>query len=85
MMSGTNDSWFKPKRYGYGNSPSGWKGWAITIAFVLFVAAVIEAAKMGVLPPILCALIALLATLAFVLFSKAKTSGEWRWRWGSDN
>jgi hypothetical protein len=78
----TSEPWFKPKRFGYGNVPINWKGWAVTIAYALFVCGQVMAAEIGVLPPVWCVAFVLLATAVFIPFIKTKTSGQWRWRWG---
>ena len=84
MIGMTNEPWFKPKDYGYGNVPINWKGWAITVGFALFITGLVVTVKMGLLSVTLCLVMALIATAIFIPFIKAKTSGEWRWRWGRD-
>lgn len=86
------EPWFKPKAYGYGAQPANWKGWLATIAYAAAVVAIAFAvfANRGDHPTDPLALIIWFAlvgslTLAFVAFAKAKTSGDWRWRWGKSN
>jgi hypothetical protein len=82
--------WFRPKRYGYGAEPSGWKGWLAVAGFVglvLALSALIHAAlRNGDLsaPVAVVVWIACLAAAAwlFARFCRARTEGEWRWRWG---
>ena len=87
------DPWFKPKRYGYGASPANWKGWAETLGFcaivlgfthVLIVQPAAEHA--GPSGAQVIAFLALFAgsIVAFIRLCKAKTDGDWRWRWGKD-
>lgn len=83
--------WFKPKTYGYGATPSGWKGWA---AVAVYVAAILALtlpllawpADMPSGPKIwqILTWVAFVAglTVAFVRFTRAKTDGQWGWRWG---
>ncbi len=80
--------WFKPKNYGYGATPVTWQGWAVTLAAVLVVAGSIVAMNVLVDRSNLAAWLAWavlisLATLWFVQFSRRRTDGEWRWRWGN--
>ena len=77
-----SDPWFKPKRFGYGSVPTNWKGWAVTIAFALFVIGQVVAVEFGVLSRTWCVVVVLSAMAIFIPFIKAKTSGQWRWRWG---
>jgi hypothetical protein len=76
--------WFKPKRYGYGNVPTSWQGWALTFGFAGFVAAMAVATELKFLSPIWCVVAILVVTAGFLPLAKAKTDGEWRWRWGAD-
>ena len=72
--------WFAPKRYGYGSGPPiSWQGWAITIGFILVVAAVgvAFARKPLVFVAIVIPLMVLFSTIA-----ARTTRGGWRWRWG---
>ncbi len=80
--------WFKPKTHGYGATPSNWKGWVATLLFALaigmFVALLMTSS--GGNPPIetlllWCAGVCILS-IAFVALARAKTDGQWRWRWG---
>ena len=78
-MSG--DKWFRPKRFGYGATPSNWKGWAFLGVFVLVaVAAFVGLLHMGA-PRWVPIVVVLALTGAIIPFTKAKTDGEWHWRW----
>lgn len=78
--------WFKQKRYGFGASPSSWQGWALTIAYVVILAAL--GAWMGAEEgevasralPFIAIVLAL--TVLFVGIAWRTTEGGWRWRWG---
>jgi hypothetical protein len=83
--------WFRPKTYGYGATPSNWKGWAATAAFVALVLStslllVAWQQNTGTGPGVWQIAVWLLsvATLSvgFVLLARAKTHGQWGWRWG---
>jgi hypothetical protein len=71
--------WFRPKYYGYGATPTNWKGWLATLIFVSGLVALAKAA----LPPILHVALILLAVALFTWIAWKKTDGPWRWRWGS--
>jgi hypothetical protein len=83
--------WFKPHSYGYGATPANWKGWAVSLAFGIAVAAstlVLAASQQiaGSDPNIwlICAWLAGVGLLtgAFICLTRAKTDGHWGWRWG---
>jgi hypothetical protein len=76
-------AWWAPKRYGYGAGlPLAWQGWAVTIAYLLFV----TGSALAVLPHSVTAFVALVigATLAFVIVVARHTRGGFRWRAGED-
>lgn len=85
------DYWFKPKAYGYGATPSNWKGWAATGLFVVLMLA-LSLLLLGLQPEpgtgssflriAAWALIVAGLTAGFVWLSRAKTDGQWGWRWG---
>ena len=35
MTESQQSYWFKPKRFGYGATPTNWKGWAVSFAYLL--------------------------------------------------
>lgn len=82
--------WFKPRRYGYGAAPANWKGWAATAAYLLITVAltiqliVREAGPAGPAPAqwMTWVVVLLVLTAAFLVVVRAKTDGQWRWRWG---
>jgi hypothetical protein len=80
--------WFRPKRYGYGATPTTWQGWAVTIATVLAMVAVSLVLRLTERhqPWALAALLAFDAAAlgALLIISRRKTDGEWRWRWGGE-
>ncbi len=82
--------WFKPKRYGVGASPANWKGWLITLAFMVPIAAFLTALvsardhlSVGLFAAGVVAFVAM--ELLFVWIAWKKTDGDWRWRWGPDD
>lgn len=84
--------WFKPRRYGYGATPTTWQGVVTLIAFpvvIVGVALLLFLFDVGPEGPSMWRFIAYVAVLTiglFVFFSliRAKTDGVWRWRWGKD-
>ena len=83
--------WFKLKTYGYGATPSNWKGWAAVIVYVAVILALTLPllawpAGMPVSPKIwqiaTWAIMVALLTLGFIRFTRTKTDGQWAWRWG---
>ena len=85
-----SDYWFTPKTHGYGATPSNWKGWAATGAFVALLTTLSVMPTFGMSSAAgptawqLAARIAvgLVLTAGFVALARAKTDGQWRWRWG---
>ena len=75
-----DESWFAPKRYGYGAGlPIAWQGWAVLIGYILLVAAASPLIRYSVTGYV--ALVAA-ASLALIVTAARKTRGGWRWRWG---
>jgi hypothetical protein len=82
-----NRRWFKPKRFGYGATPSTWQGWALIVAFAGVIALNASAISafgdaMGVIAWAAWTVFVLSLTAALVVISRQKTDGEWRWRGG---
>lgn len=71
--------WFRPKYYGYGATPSNWKGWIATLALVVALLAV----NVSPLPTLIRGLLGVIALGLFAWIAWKKTDGPWRWRWGS--
>jgi hypothetical protein len=79
--------WFKPKRYGYGATPATWEGWLATFVAAAVVAGSVIAMNLLVdrsnaIAWLIWAAFVALATFWFVKFTRRRTAGEWRWRWG---
>ena len=77
--------WFVVKRYGLGLSPSGWKGWTCTAAFIaLSILATIGVQRSGgsLVSVAVLAFVVLGFTLVMLLTSDGR---PWRWRWGKDD
>jgi len=74
--------WFKPKRYGYGATPSSWEGWLITIFFILVIMS--RAIKLQNNQLRFVVELVLIITV-LIIVSKYKTEGGWKWRWGKTN
>lgn len=85
------DYWFKPHAYGYGATPINWKGWA---AVAVYAAAVLALALSlaalpaglpegpGVWQAVTFVVMVAALTLGFVRLCRARTDGQWAWRWG---
>ena len=80
--------WFRPRRYGYGATPTTWQGWALTVAVAAIVA--ISVVAMNLLDDranfavwIAWAAIIAAVVVSFVRISRQRTDGEWRWRWNA--
>jgi hypothetical protein len=83
--------WFRPHAYGYGATPSNWKGWAAVAVYVGAVLVLVLSlttwpAELPAAPAAwqvaTAMLMVALLTVGFVRLCRAKTDGEWRWRWG---
>jgi uncharacterized BrkB/YihY/UPF0761 family membrane protein len=83
--------WFRPKTHGYGASPANGQGWVATAAFVaiLVCVSIVVLASQQNLPSgpfawqiSAWALLVVALTLGFVWLARAKSSGQWGWRWG---
>jgi len=77
--------WFKPKRYGYGATPTTWQGWAFTLGVVA--AMVVVSLYVRLTEHRYWSLAGLIAFDALALgtlflVSRRKTEGGLRWRWG---
>lgn len=73
--------WFRPKRYGFGATPTSWQGWALILGFVAIVYAVV--AKFHDRPVLIFAILIPLL-LFFLVITLKTTRGGWRWRWGDE-
>jgi len=87
MHESTSEYWFKPKKHGYGATPSHWKGWVATTAFAVglplislpwLLSLTDDTRLVGIM---LWAGAVLWAVWSFTRFAKSKTEGEWLWRW----
>jgi hypothetical protein len=78
-----NTYWFKPREYGYGATPVTWEGWAVTVVTMFIVvlasmlAPVLGQGRSGGFTALV---VDVLAIAAFIMISRMKTDGEWRWR-----
>jgi len=78
--------WFRPKRYGYGATPTTWQGWTVTIAIVLAIVAVSLVLQLTEDLWAVAAVLAfdVVALGALAIISRRKADGEWRCRWGGE-
>lgn len=79
-------AWFAPKRYGYGAGlPISWEGWTALLVFLAAVMAV-SGVSLALLPTgwaiVATAGGTFVLALLFVVITRAKTEGGWRWRNG---
>jgi hypothetical protein len=83
--------WFKPRMYGYGATPTTWKGWvavavyltsvlALTLSLVTWPVEMSASAKAWQVAT--WAMMVALLTVGVIRFTRAKTDGQWRSRWG---
>jgi hypothetical protein len=75
------DYWFRPRRYGYGATPTTWQGWLTIIAFPA-VCGALALALFALLPPVLAFILFVIfmaaAIFGFIAFVRNRTDGEWR-------
>jgi hypothetical protein len=76
------DYWFKPKSFGYGATPTNWRGWATTLGFVVMMIgwsiaspALLHWSDWAIWFAGVAAL-----TAAYTALARRKTAGEWKWR-----
>ncbi len=75
-----NKYWFKPKKFGYGAYPITWEGWLITLLFLAL--AVFVGNTYAVKSPYIFFFLIIFMAIGLVIFSRNKTDGKWKWRWG---
>lgn len=74
------EAWFRPKRFGYGATPTNWKGWAFIAGTVALAAALAVLLLPNERVAFVLAVLVLVAIVTVV--SRAKSSDPWRWQWG---
>lgn len=79
-----------PKRFGYGLTPCSWEGWLLTLGLVglifflaWFHGLLKEVEVVDQKQLILYFLEIIGLTYLFIVFSKSRTKGEMKWRWGN--
>lgn len=85
MKSGRQDYWFKRRRYGWGWTPTTWRGWTVVAVFLLFV--LLGAFSIMDTPDgeftfevgLYLMFVAVMATLLVVISYKKGPSPKWRW------
>jgi hypothetical protein len=77
--------WFKPRRYGYGGTPTTWQGWVVVLGYAFLVVSLFAAEERGAISQLVMVVLIIAATIPFLLFVRARTDGEWKWRWGSQD
>jgi hypothetical protein len=85
------DYWFRPHTYGYGATPANWKGWVATLgcaaaviglSLLVFSWQVEPATSPEPWRIAVWGLLELALIAAFIRLARAKTDGQWAWRWG---
>jgi hypothetical protein len=72
--------WFRAKRYGWGWTPSMWKGWLVFAAYVAFLAVVAAlCARHMLTQPAFFACVALLTTLLLAICWLKGEKPQWHW------
>ena len=80
-----SEFWFKPRRYGYGATPTAWQGWAVVAVYVAALWGTAATLITSGHPRVALFLLAVLAeTALLIVLCRRKTDGAWRWRWGKD-
>ena len=77
--------WFRQKTFGYGATPVTWQGWALTLAVLLLLAALVYAApyvRDNTQRALLFVIGLPLILVPGIWISYIKTEGGWRWRGG---
>jgi uncharacterized membrane protein YbhN (UPF0104 family) len=81
-----NRYWFRPRRYGFGATPTTWEGWLSSLVFLVIVlamnGAIIVLAPTNRTAAAYFVAGVVIVIVLFCLFAAAKTEGGWRWRWG---
>ena len=78
--------WFRPKRYGYGATPTTWQGWVLTLGTVAAMAAVSLLLRLNERDDWALAVLVVFDVLALVMLfavARRKTEGGLGWRWGN--
>jgi hypothetical protein len=81
-------TWFRPKTHGYGATPVAWKGWLAVALFSLaqlILALALLSGDPGFWHVLAFLALSLPLTAWFVRFTRARTEGDWRWRWGRED
>jgi len=86
-----SEYWFRPKTHGYGAVPANWKGWAVSIVTLGIILAS-GLLVFGFEPDPASRpsgwhisgwlLFCVIVMVAFLQLCRAKTDGQWAWRWG---
>jgi small-conductance mechanosensitive channel len=86
-----SETWFRPKTYGYGATPANWQGWVATFAFAGAIVAMTVLMLFwkanaltgpGAWQIAAWLLVVVVLTAVFIWLARAKTDGQWAWRWG---
>jgi hypothetical protein len=78
-------AWFRPRRYGYGATPTTWQGWLATVTFLVVVFGsrqLLESLLSPTEAEQAWAAVTLLVVVGFAVLARSMTHGVWRWRWG---
>lgn len=87
MAANETKYWFKPKRHGYGATPVTWQGWLVTTVFAAMIGIVAVAGMIAlkgtgnVMGYVVWFLSVIGGVYWFTQLARARTDGEWAWRW----
>jgi len=75
-----NKYWFKPKKYGYGATPTTWEGWLVIVFFIGYLFSISILLEQGNVSKYIFYFLAGLVVL--LIITKKKTQGGMKWNWG---
>jgi asparagine N-glycosylation enzyme membrane subunit Stt3 len=74
--------WFRQRRWGYSVTPATWQGWAITIAFAVFL--LVHAARNGQISALVTALLIVVAVSVVLHFARSLSQADGAGAGGDD-
>jgi hypothetical protein len=82
----SNRYWFRPKRFGYGATPSTWEGWAVVAVYVVVLVGcvlAINSHKESLTSFVTAIATMVVATVVLFVVGVQKTDGAWGWNAGA--
>jgi antibiotic biosynthesis monooxygenase (ABM) superfamily enzyme len=83
LKDNPNGYWFKRKLYGWGWTPAKWQGWAVVLAFVVFL--LVSGFDLGENPTnsdLILFFVKLFLAVAIIILIGYKTGEKPCWQWG---